>query len=80
MVKRRRRKSKGGFRLVKLETIFKLETLDKTYTVFLEDDSVLIINEHDFDIGDEEVIAIDTNDAIMIFNMIESILKKKGLL
>lgn len=66
--------------MVKLETIFKLETLDKTYTVFLEDDSVLIINEHDFDIGDEEVIAIDTNDAIMIFNMIESILKKKGLL
>ena len=80
MVKRRRRKSKGGFRLVKLETIFKLETLDKTYTVFLEDDSVLIINEHDFDIGDGEVIAIDTNDAILIFNMIESILRKKGLL
>lgn len=80
MVKRRRRKSKGGFRLVKLETIFKLETLDKTYTVFLEDDSVLIINEHNFDIGDEEVIAIDTNDAILIFNMIESILRKKGLL
>ena len=50
------------------------------YTVFLEDDSVLIINEHDFDIGDGEVIAIDTNDAILIFNMIESILKKKGLL
>lgn len=66
--------------MVKIETIFKLETLDKTYTVFLEDDSVLIINEHDFDIGDEEVIAIDTNDAILIFNMIESILKRKGLL
>lgn len=80
MVKRRRRKSKGGFRLVKLETIFKLETLDKTYTVFLEDDSVLIINEQNFDVGDEEVIAVDTNDAILIFNMIESILRKKGLL
>lgn len=80
MVKRRRRKSKGGFRLVKLETIFKLETLDKTYTVFLEDDSVLIINEQNFDDGDEEVIAVDTNDAVLIFNMIESILKKKGLL
>ena len=80
MVKRRRRKSKGGFRLVKLETIFKLETLDKTYTVFLEDDSVLIINEQDFGIDDAEVIALDTNDAILIFNMIESILKKKGLL
>ena len=66
--------------MVKLETIFKLETWDKTYTVFLEDDSVLVINEHDFDIGDGEVIAIDTNDAILIFNMIESILKKKGLL
>lgn len=79
MVKRRR-KSKGGFRLVKLETIFKLETLGKTYTVFLEDDSVLIINEYNFDVGDEEVIAVDTNDAILIFNMIESILKKKGLL
>lgn len=80
MVKRRRRKSKGGFRLVKLETIFKLETLDKTYTVFLEDDSVLIINEQNFDDGDEEVIAVDTNDAVLIFSMIESILKKKGLL
>lgn len=80
MVKRRRRKSKGGFRLVKLETIFKLETLDKTYTIFLEDDSVLIINEHDFGIDDAEVITLDTNDAILIFNMIESILKKKGLL
>ena len=66
--------------MVKLETIFKLETLDKTYTVFLEDDSVLIINEQNFDVGDEEVITIDTNDAILIFNMIESILKKKGLL
>ena len=66
--------------MVKIETIFKLETWDKTYTVFLEDDSVLVINEQDFGIDDEEVIAIDTNDAIMIFNMIESILKKKGLL
>ena len=80
MVKRRRRKSKGWFRLVKLETIFTLETLDKTYTVFLEDDSVLIINEQDLGIDDAEVIALDTNDAILIFNMIESILKKKGLL
>lgn len=66
--------------MVKLETIFKLETWDKTYTVFLEDDSVLVINEQDFGIDDAEVIALDTNDAILIFNMIESILKRRGLL